>query len=217
MRAATATSHWQANGSLDPRRLRSARLLLRDAGQPGKRRDPRTAGRAIDRRAEGTRRRGQCRALQSRDHLHGLFRRQDDRPHPAVRRVAARACRRTNGAISKAASSSASPRSTCCSTTSTTIRRSCADGIVPADLILGNRNYRPVMRGVDLPHKAYVNICGTDIVRDENGRLSGARGQCAHPVGGQLRRREPPHDAARLSRPARRHRPAPDRQLRRAG
>jgi uncharacterized circularly permuted ATP-grasp superfamily protein len=25
------------------------------------------------------------------------------------------------------------------------------------------------MRGVDLPHKAYVNICGTDIVRDEKG------------------------------------------------
>jgi uncharacterized circularly permuted ATP-grasp superfamily protein len=44
-----------------------------------------------------------------------------------------------------------------------------ADGIVPADLILGNPNYRPEMRGVDLPHKAYVNICGTDIVRDEKG------------------------------------------------
>ncbi len=44
-----------------------------------------------------------------------------------------------------------------------------ADGIVPADLILGNANYRPEMRGVDLPHKAYVNICGTDIVRDEKG------------------------------------------------
>ncbi|MFZ3233867.1 MAG: circularly permuted type 2 ATP-grasp protein [Stellaceae bacterium] len=44
-----------------------------------------------------------------------------------------------------------------------------ADGIIPADLILGNPNYRPEMRGVDLPHKAYVNICGTDIVRDENG------------------------------------------------
>ncbi len=43
------------------------------------------------------------------------------------------------------------------------------DGIVPADLILGNRNYRPLMRGVDVPHKAYVNICGTDIVRDETG------------------------------------------------
>jgi uncharacterized circularly permuted ATP-grasp superfamily protein len=44
-----------------------------------------------------------------------------------------------------------------------------ADGIVPADLILGNPNYRPLMRGIDLPHKAYVHICGTDIVRDEKG------------------------------------------------
>jgi uncharacterized circularly permuted ATP-grasp superfamily protein len=43
------------------------------------------------------------------------------------------------------------------------------DGIVPPDLILGNRNYRPLMRGIDLPHKTYVNICGTDIVRDEKG------------------------------------------------
>jgi uncharacterized circularly permuted ATP-grasp superfamily protein len=45
------------------------------------------------------------------------------------------------------------------------------DGIVPRDLILGNRNYRSEMRGVDLPHKAYVNICGTDIVRDERGQF----------------------------------------------
>ena len=43
------------------------------------------------------------------------------------------------------------------------------DGVVPAELILGNRNYRPLMRGIDLPHKTYVNICGTDIVRDERG------------------------------------------------
>jgi len=43
------------------------------------------------------------------------------------------------------------------------------DGMVPPDLILGNRNYRPLMRGIDVPHKAYVNICGTDIVRDERG------------------------------------------------
>jgi uncharacterized circularly permuted ATP-grasp superfamily protein len=43
------------------------------------------------------------------------------------------------------------------------------DGVVPADLILGNRNYRPLMRGIDLPHKAYINICGTDIIRDERG------------------------------------------------
>src|SRR5260221_5482198 len=43
------------------------------------------------------------------------------------------------------------------------------DGIVPPELILTNRNHRPLMRGIDLPHKTYVNICGTDIVRDEHG------------------------------------------------
>ena len=43
------------------------------------------------------------------------------------------------------------------------------DKIVPADLILGNANWRPQMRGVKVPHKAYVNICGTDIIRDEKG------------------------------------------------
>jgi uncharacterized circularly permuted ATP-grasp superfamily protein len=45
------------------------------------------------------------------------------------------------------------------------------DGIVPAELILGNRNYREPMRGVDLPHKTYVSICGTDVIRDERGNF----------------------------------------------
>jgi uncharacterized circularly permuted ATP-grasp superfamily protein len=45
------------------------------------------------------------------------------------------------------------------------------DGVIPPDLILSNRNYRPLMRGIDLPHKTYVNICGTDIVRDECGEF----------------------------------------------
>jgi uncharacterized circularly permuted ATP-grasp superfamily protein len=45
------------------------------------------------------------------------------------------------------------------------------DGVIPADLILGNPNYRPVMQGVDLPHRTYVNICGTDLIRDEHGTL----------------------------------------------
>ncbi len=43
------------------------------------------------------------------------------------------------------------------------------DGVLPADLILGNANYRPSMRGVAVPHKAYVNICGTDIIRGGDG------------------------------------------------
>jgi uncharacterized circularly permuted ATP-grasp superfamily protein len=50
-------------------------------------------------------------------------------------------------------------------------QRILADGVVAPDLILGNRNYRPLMRGIDLPHKTYVNICGTDIVRDERGQF----------------------------------------------
>jgi uncharacterized circularly permuted ATP-grasp superfamily protein len=43
------------------------------------------------------------------------------------------------------------------------------DGIVPADLVLRNANYRPEMAGLDLPFGAYVNICGIDIVRDGAG------------------------------------------------
>ncbi len=45
------------------------------------------------------------------------------------------------------------------------------DGVVPADLVLENENYRPEMVGVDVPHGTYIHICGTDIVRDESGRF----------------------------------------------
>jgi uncharacterized circularly permuted ATP-grasp superfamily protein len=43
------------------------------------------------------------------------------------------------------------------------------DGIVPAELVLKNPNYRPEMAGLDLPFNTYVNICGTDLVRDGAG------------------------------------------------
>ncbi len=46
-----------------------------------------------------------------------------------------------------------------------------ADGVVPADLILNCPQYRPEMRAVDVPHGAYVAICGTDIVRTHDGFL----------------------------------------------
>lgn len=45
------------------------------------------------------------------------------------------------------------------------------DGIIPADLVLSNPNYRPIMQGLDLPHRTYVNICGTDLIRDQHGTL----------------------------------------------
>src|SRR6266700_83936 len=43
------------------------------------------------------------------------------------------------------------------------------DGVIPADLILANANFRPAMRGLAVRHKAYVNICGIDIIRDGEG------------------------------------------------
>ena len=43
------------------------------------------------------------------------------------------------------------------------------DGVVPADLVYGNANYRPEMEQFPIRFGTYVHICGTDIVRDENG------------------------------------------------
>ncbi|ACI52000.1 protein of unknown function DUF404 [Gluconacetobacter diazotrophicus PA1 5] len=48
-------------------------------------------------------------------------------------------------------------------------RRILRDGIIPADLVLGNANYRPEMEGLDVPGGVYVHINGTDLVRDGNG------------------------------------------------
>jgi len=45
------------------------------------------------------------------------------------------------------------------------------DGIVPAELVLGNVNFRPQMRGLKVPFGSYVNICGVDIVRGGDGRF----------------------------------------------
>lgn len=44
-----------------------------------------------------------------------------------------------------------------------------SDGVVPADLILKNENFRDVMKGVDLPFDTYAHICGVDLVRDGKG------------------------------------------------
>ena len=42
---------------------------------------------------------------------------------------------------------------------------------MPAELVLGNANYRPQMRGLKVPFGNYVNICGVDIVRGGDGRF----------------------------------------------
>ena len=43
------------------------------------------------------------------------------------------------------------------------------DGVVPREMIHGSKHYRREMRGLPVPHGAYVNICGSDLVRNEAG------------------------------------------------
>lgn len=45
------------------------------------------------------------------------------------------------------------------------------DGIIPEELVRGNKNYRPEMEGFSPPQGTYVHICGTDLVRDEKGKF----------------------------------------------
>ena len=44
-----------------------------------------------------------------------------------------------------------------------------SDGVIPVDLVLGCPQYRIEMKGVKLPLGIHVSICGSDIVRDNDG------------------------------------------------
>jgi uncharacterized circularly permuted ATP-grasp superfamily protein len=50
-------------------------------------------------------------------------------------------------------------------------RKIVKDGIVPADLVFGNANYRPEMENFPVRFGTYVHICGIDIVRDAHGEF----------------------------------------------
>lgn len=43
------------------------------------------------------------------------------------------------------------------------------DGVIPVDMIFGCPQYRTEMRGLDLPQGVHVSVCGTDLVRDNDG------------------------------------------------
>ena len=43
------------------------------------------------------------------------------------------------------------------------------DGVLPRGMIYGSKHYRREMRGLPVPHGAYVNICGSDLIRNEAG------------------------------------------------
>ncbi|OED36402.1 hypothetical protein AB833_27705 [Chromatiales bacterium (ex Bugula neritina AB1)] len=45
------------------------------------------------------------------------------------------------------------------------------DGIVPRDLIDSSVNFRPECVGMKPPHNVWAHICGSDLVRDSNGKM----------------------------------------------
>ena len=46
-----------------------------------------------------------------------------------------------------------------------------ADGILPAELVLDSGNYKPQCAGVSPRYGAWAHICGTDLVRDKDGKF----------------------------------------------
>ncbi|MEJ1967994.1 MAG: circularly permuted type 2 ATP-grasp protein [Rhizomicrobium sp.] len=45
------------------------------------------------------------------------------------------------------------------------------DGIIPRSMIYGSKHYRREMRGLPVPHGAYVNVCGSDLIRNAQGEF----------------------------------------------
>ena len=43
------------------------------------------------------------------------------------------------------------------------------DGVVPEHYILSAKFYRPEFRGIKVPRDVYIHICGTDLIRDDQG------------------------------------------------
>jgi uncharacterized circularly permuted ATP-grasp superfamily protein len=50
-------------------------------------------------------------------------------------------------------------------------RRILRAGVVPEDLVLQSKGYRPEMLGFDPPGRQYLHVVGTDLVRDPSGRF----------------------------------------------
>ncbi len=49
-------------------------------------------------------------------------------------------------------------------------RRILKEGVVPEELVKTSKHNRSEFAGVKLPHDTYIHICGTDLIRDNDGR-----------------------------------------------
>jgi len=57
------------------------------------------------------------------------------------------------------------------------------DGVVPRELVLGNKNYRPEMEGEAPSQGVYTHICGVDLIRDRSGEFLVLEDNCRAPSG----------------------------------
>jgi uncharacterized circularly permuted ATP-grasp superfamily protein len=46
------------------------------------------------------------------------------------------------------------------------------DGIVPRDLVLGAPSFRREMQHIEVPHRSYANVCGSDLIRGQDGEFA---------------------------------------------
>ena len=46
------------------------------------------------------------------------------------------------------------------------------DGVVPRELVLSAPSYRREMQNLFVPHQAYANVCGSDLIRQPNGEFA---------------------------------------------
>ncbi len=88
------------------------------------------------------------------------------------------------------------------------------DGVLPSDLVLGQRPFPSADARSDGAAQGLRQYLRHRHHPRRRWGVPGSRRQCPHPVGGQLRDREPQHDAARLSRSAEWDRPARRRRVR---
>jgi len=66
------------------------------------------------------------------------------------------------------------------------------DGVVPEEVVKGAAHYRPEMVGVRVPGDIYIHVCGTDLIRDHEGRylVLEDNGRCPSGVSYVLENRE---------------------------
>lgn len=56
-------------------------------------------------------------------------------------------------------------------------------GVIPSELVINAPNFRREFIGAKVPHDIYVHICGSDLIRDENGVYRVLEDNCRTPSG----------------------------------